>query len=474
MNITFYGHQSWGAENRGRTILFDPLLRPYFGASTHSFCAISPFREVLPLEGIVAIFLSHEHADHFCLETLGDIARRYSSAPPPVYTGTLMPAHVDEGIRRLGLPLVKFADGEDCRVADALTVTPYHGDPDTPFWERRVYQFDVHGDDGEFFLAVDAGMSPSTVARLQQAHGAPPALFAVSNNSQVAGLQRRAAMQNDDLSPSHDPAKNGLVGLAVYAGLLAGYAPGLSASHTAVCGGGFVKGMADLEPDPLADFRPPVAAIGRFANAAVSAPWPGDTYVIEGNRVRAIVRSPSVRLLDRQAFASRYLPSVVSTAFGYRPLVDGRRDHDPAELIAAAGLALRFFALSEQGLAFWRACLETGVPPTVRMLVDGLAAIDGECTGVELDLRSGAARRSTWRESDPSATCTLRIHASDFAALLDGGIDIWELSGSHLSHRHPPSMPNFMVPFLYSYFGEQVDQAVARRFVDARLSALTP
>ncbi|MDB5818053.1 MAG: hypothetical protein JWQ11_1693 [Rhizobacter sp.] len=470
MNITFYGHQSWGAERLGQTLLFDPLLKPYFGASTHSFCAISPFREISPLEGVVAIFLSHEHADHFCVETLADLARRYSATGLAVHTGTLMPAHVDDCIRRLGLTLVKFTDGQTCEFVNGLSVTPYHGDPDTPFWERRVYQFDVHGVDGQFFLAVDAGLSPATTEALKSRHGDAPALFAVSNNSQVTELYRRAAMQNDNVTPSRDAAKNGLVGLAVYAGLLSGYAPGMSASHTAVCGGGFIKGMADLEPDPLADFRPPLASIGRFANAALSAPLPGDTYVIVGNQVREVVRSPSVRLLARPEFESRYVRRRGGASFGYRPLLE---PGEPSDTLAdAASRALQYFALSEQGLAFWRACLANHEPATVRLLIDGLSSRESECFGVERDLRDGSTTRSIWKESAPTATCTLRIHASDFTALLGGEVDIWELSGSHLSHRYPPSMPNFMVPFLYSYFGEQINQTVARRFVDARLEAI--
>ena len=72
MDLTFIGHQRWCVQDGGTTLLIDPLVGPRMGHSATSRLEVFPTRSVYVEQMPVAdaIFLSHEHIDHFHLPSL--------------------------------------------------------------------------------------------------------------------------------------------------------------------------------------------------------------------------------------------------------------------------------------------------------------------------------------------------------------------------------------------------------------------
>jgi len=70
MRITFLGHQGWHFEQDGRSFLLDPILEAVGNGAVR--LPIWPRRrlDLAQFEPLDAVIISHEHADHFSLETL--------------------------------------------------------------------------------------------------------------------------------------------------------------------------------------------------------------------------------------------------------------------------------------------------------------------------------------------------------------------------------------------------------------------
>src|SRR5688572_6017976 len=130
MRITFLGHQGWRFENGGRGFLLDPILEEIGNGRTT--LPVWPqrrldFRKLEPLE---AVIVSHEHADHFSLDTL--------AALPPhcrIYLSDLSSAAMATAIVELGFEVTRFGALKPFTIA-GLTLTALPGlyntlEPDT-------------------------------------------------------------------------------------------------------------------------------------------------------------------------------------------------------------------------------------------------------------------------------------------------------------------------------------------------------
>jgi hypothetical protein len=150
-------------------------------------------------------------------------------------------------------------------------------------------------------------------------------------------------------------------------------------------------------------------------------------------------------------------------AAGYYRLVDSDVDPCDGGLLDGVADCLKFFALSAESRTFVRECINRREPATISMHLDGRGTSPSSAMLMCLHTRE-------LRKAIEPGTLSIRIHAADFKALLDGEIDIWELSGSHISVGHPVDMPNLVIPFLYAFYGEQVNQDLASRFTRFRLA----
>ena len=104
MRITFLGHQGWRFENEGRAFLLDPILEQI--GNGRAALPVWPerrldFRKLGPLD---AVIVSHEHADHFSLDTLAALP-----AHCRIYLSDLSSFAMGTAVADLGFEVARFS-----------------------------------------------------------------------------------------------------------------------------------------------------------------------------------------------------------------------------------------------------------------------------------------------------------------------------------------------------------------------------
>ena len=159
MKITFLGHQGWRCESGGRSFLLDPIREeigngrvrlPVWPARRLDLAALGP---------IDAVIVSHEHNDHFSLDTLAALP-----APCPVYVPDLASLAMTKAIAELGFPVVRYTALRPFTLCGLeLTALPglYNAlEPDT-------YALLVRAADGASFLtSIDTVAHPDVLGWL--------------------------------------------------------------------------------------------------------------------------------------------------------------------------------------------------------------------------------------------------------------------------------------------------------------------
>jgi hypothetical protein len=161
MRITFLGHQGWYFENEGRGFLLDPILEAMGNGVAR--LPIWPrrrldFTRFGPLD---AVIISHEHADHFSLETLYALPRRCR-----VYISDLSSYAMTTAISELGFSVERFSALRSFTIS-GITVTPLPGlyntlEPDT----YALLMQDASG--ASFLTGIDTVAHPDVCAWLAQ------------------------------------------------------------------------------------------------------------------------------------------------------------------------------------------------------------------------------------------------------------------------------------------------------------------
>jgi len=121
MRVTFLGHQGWQIENRGRSLLLDPILESVGNGAQRM--PIWPQRRLdfTCLAPLDAVIISHEHADHFSLETLHALPRHCA-----ILVSDLSSNAMTTAIAELGFKVERFSALRGF-VINGITVTPLPG-----------------------------------------------------------------------------------------------------------------------------------------------------------------------------------------------------------------------------------------------------------------------------------------------------------------------------------------------------------
>ncbi len=162
MRVTFLGHQGWQFENnKGRSFLLDPILEDIGNGADR--LPVWPqrrldFAKMLPID---AVIISHEHADHFSLETLAALPPRCR-----IYISDLASLAMATAIQEMGFHVERFT---------ALNTFAINGLKITPLpalynkLEPDVYALLVQDDSNASFLtAIDTVAHPDIFAWLAQ------------------------------------------------------------------------------------------------------------------------------------------------------------------------------------------------------------------------------------------------------------------------------------------------------------------
>jgi hypothetical protein len=239
LSLTFLGHQGWLFQCAESCVLFDPILGDSFGHSLGTDFRVFPARtiDISRLPKIEAVFISHEHLDHFHLPSLSVLPRSTR-----IFLGPLMPRCVEDALTSLGFVPVRL-DHFSTVVLAALEVVVFPSGDNTVVWESRVTSYLVHprsNKDVSVFIAVDALVSTEYITSIAEGHLPNPTLVVVSNNSQIVPYGGFGSHTN--VLPIPDPDFSKFTGLAVLHALLFDYlAPFPDVRNIAICGNGFIN-----------------------------------------------------------------------------------------------------------------------------------------------------------------------------------------------------------------------------------------
>jgi hypothetical protein len=180
-SATFLGHQGWLFQGGRSRLLLDPLFEERFGHDG-SLGVMFPPREfnVDKVPAVDAVFLTHEHEDHFNIPTLARLSRDI-----PVYLSSRSSTVARRLIERMGFE-VRLADaGEKLEIGDLelYTLSPNHVDDDNSD-EWDVLPFFVQDKDrnGCLFSGVDVVPTEEMERHMECVTGTP-GLWCYTNNA---------------------------------------------------------------------------------------------------------------------------------------------------------------------------------------------------------------------------------------------------------------------------------------------------
>jgi hypothetical protein len=159
---TFVGWQGWMFASMSARLLVDPLLTDTVGRGPLATRQRFLFWPLRKLDGgafpeVDAVFISHEHEDHFNLPTLARVDRRI-----PVWLSARSSRAARAVLADLGFQVTLVHPGDTLRVGDIelTTYSPDHRPRETQDeWDTLAYL--VEHAEGRFFTNVDVPMTPA-------------------------------------------------------------------------------------------------------------------------------------------------------------------------------------------------------------------------------------------------------------------------------------------------------------------------
>ena len=161
MRITFLGHQGWHIEHEDRGLLLDPILEKIGNGASRM--PIWPARrlDLARFGSLDAAIVSHEHADHFSLETLHALPRRCRLFIPDLASSAMARA-----LAELGFSVERFGALRSFHIG-TVRVTPLPGLYNT--LEPDAYALLFEDPTGASFLTgIDTVPHPDLFAWLAQ------------------------------------------------------------------------------------------------------------------------------------------------------------------------------------------------------------------------------------------------------------------------------------------------------------------
>ncbi|MGE7439935.1 MBL fold metallo-hydrolase [Kitasatospora sp. NPDC001175] len=458
LELTFLGHQTWLVQGGGHHVLIDPVLMPAFGLPGAE-CRVWPPRDIdaslMPRPD--AVVLTHEHLDHFHLPSLDLLARTV-----PIYTGPLLPAPVEEAITKLGFTVRRLDHTEPIALGD-LRVTLFPAGARTLWWEDRVVQPCLQvGDGPSVFIAVDADISDLYIEQVAEGTQPVPRMAVISNNSQIVPPGMPASSIN--LLPGLDGTRH-KTGLSVLSQLLLEVlAPLNGVRDVALCGNGFLPPNSPHGPFLYSDHPTMATAAGGLQHLfEVHGPRPGDRLTVSATEkvlrdqvgwVRIDEDFEYESLIAHAAFLAD--PGDITLA----PLAAPPADWDQAlaqirielprlgrELLATGtgALACSIHEYLSGPLGAHRAVLRLLDGPGGQLLQFAWDVTTASFTQVEPTSRDEAMALYPFGAE---------LHFQDYAALLRGHLQVWDVAGGAMECWHIGAPLDSPVYAFFRVYGE--------------------
>jgi hypothetical protein len=460
MEITFLGHQGWSVSHGDTHVLLDPILCRSFGHSSSVEFEIYPPRDILldKMPRISAVVLSHEHLDHFHLPSLAKLTRS-----TPILMGELMPSCVVESIERLGFVVTRVPALSPIEIGD-LQITLYPASCNTVFWEKRVYQLLVSPLDGSvdsLFVAVDALTSDTL---LEHVGGKRIALRAAicTNNSQITRLDAVGAHTN--LLPIVAESQARLPGLQVLHSVLIEYLKDLPhIPDLVLCGNGFVSSRGSGVPFLFSEHDQLSALAQALAlRERVFGPLPGQRLVF--GQSETTTHNVNWIVLDQERFLCLQNESSRRRAFQISPLFeDAISDEDHVQALEVVRKELPALARDLLSRKVGLLALSTneflaGSLGPCRILFRFLGASNEKPLQFALNF-STCSFEEDFTPTDQLLTTYpfgVEMYLSDFAAVLTGKAQIWDLAGCGMRSWYIGDKYHNIVASLFEIYGEQL------------------
>ncbi|MFJ3162191.1 MBL fold metallo-hydrolase [Streptomyces kanasensis] len=487
MQLGFLGHNGFAVGDQSAPVLIDAILLPRYGEEyTSSPVEIYPPRtislDLMPVPS--AVVISHEHSDHYHLPSLDKIDRAV-----PIVVGPLMIDRAVECVEALGFTVHRLAFGETRRYGSVL-ITLFPPGADTVLWESRVSQVYVRDAEdpeiGGLYLGIDALISDEFVAQVEDGALPRPAAVAVSNNAQITPPGVFGSLDNlrsAEMS-EHLGRRAAFAGLEILQGIIAGTIDQSSVfrgSHFLVCGGGFLKDYEQMGPFPFSEQKELASLASDLMRwVDVFGPEPGDVLDVGPEGIRRTGRLPWLGT-DRPRFAElrsrrdAFLDS--GDVIPLRRIIATQTAEEEESALRDIEKELTYLArvilLSPLGQDLIEAT--RSADRDVTPLVLKLLRSHSEDVSLAFDLGRGAfvpVRDVPLAEALETYPYGMVVHASDFAGVLRGSLQIWDVVGIALHSWYANETFGSPVALLFDALGEQARPDISCRVYDLQLDAI--
>lgn len=464
-------------------VLIDPILTPYFGNCAEIKFPIYPPRQIYAdlYSDVSAIVLSHEHLDHFHLESLFKIDRS-----TPFFVGPLMPACVLDAIIMMGFSPSRCKFNEPI-VVGAFSIRLFPPGLDTIFWERRVSQIllteaRTGSTSVSAFIAVDAEVSEDFRDLVKERVFPIPDICLVSNNSQICPSGAFGAQNS--IIPTYESRVSPTAGLEILNELVLNTVRILGRPKIiGICGNGYIDVTQLHGPFLFSDHAMMASAASTLLNEVrIWGPLPGEkiSYSSESYFIAA---DPNVKLdVERHTELKQRLQEFVKTP-QYVKIKSLTSDYSSQveaehalEIVLAELNKIVPVALTSQ---FGVSMLSTneyldGPLNGARFVVTLLGDQIPSRWNLLLDLN-----RCEFNPGEGSAEELLRKYPfgfecflCDLEAVFDGRLQIWDLMGTATRSWFLGSKYASPMSFMIAALSEQCRPDLARRVISAEMSRL--
>jgi len=479
LSTVFIGHQSWMVSLKKTNILVDPVLTKSFGTSPNLRFRVYPPRvlDLNSMPNISAVVITNEHLDHFHLDSL-----KLIPIGIPIIFGELMPEVCVNYAKLLGHDVHVLTTDARFEVGE-LTVRLYLGSDESEFWEKRVYHTYIQpitGDRG-IFIQSDALVCQRFKSFVEEGQIAPPLVFISTNNAQIVPPGFKGTY--DNLLLPESTMNQGHFGIQILAQVVSSYLQGLPAiPHIILSGGGYIQEPMKHPPFLLSDTQQLADLASKLAlYQKIHGLYPGqklefsDCEQVESSEVKWITIDKKF-WLELNNLHQGKVEQLRSDWFNYPIFSEHQGDSVNKKLNVVESFLEKMVAplmMSKMGAAITTLDEYLDGPIGSERFIFQFLSSNKYPIQYSLDFNKSVFERLENVCKNPLQRYPfgVEVHLNDFYALIDGKIQIWELSTSRLRQWYLTDQPLLSpVGFLYCFFSEQVQPELTRKLYDYILS----
>ena len=447
-------------------ILIDPLLNDSFGSGFEIYPPRKIMLDMMPT--VDAIFLSHEHSDHFNIPSLCKLPRHTK-----VYVNILMSSAVTKVLSECGFDVIRFDFNTPIEIG-ALEILGFPAGVETVFWESRVTQLKISSikTKKSFYLAIDSLISEDFVEQAYELDDIPD-LFAVSNNSQIAPHGMPGSLDNCLIDDSNNQSKRGFIGVYILQDILINYSELLGEMpNIAICGGGFMKRQDTCGPFHFSDQE----ELGVIASALcpetnIYGVTPGDKISIAEDGMEKssadwikLDEKRKVTLIERRRkFLEENIPVKLKAVSSFHK--PQKKLEDSIQYVySSLNKMAQAIMLSKMGQTASKLIKHNNEPiDDHRILFSFIVDDHSPMINFVLNFHAGVFEKIDSGESyaDQHYPFGIRFFLQDFVSVLAGSLQIWDLAGVSVKSWYVGSPFDSPITFLYSYLGENIQTDLA-------------